>query len=67
MARTCCALHAYSEAEDYYGRAYSILSDSLGAEHQTVLDTMSEHASVLIALSRFTHAEQVYRTVLDLR
>ncbi len=67
MARTCCSLHAYSEAEDYYGRAYSILSDSLGAEHSLVLDTMTDHAGVLIALSRFTHAEQVYRTVLDMR
>lgn len=67
MARTCCSLHAYSEAEDYYGRAYSILSDSLGANHPRVLDTMTEHAGVLIALSRFNHAEQVYRTVLDMR
>ena len=67
MARTCCLLHAYAEAEDHYGRAYGILSDSLGAEHLMVLDTMLEHAGVLIALSRFTHAEQVFRTVLDMR
>ena len=67
LARTCCALHAYSEAEDYYGRAYGIQSDALGEEHSTVLDTMAEHAGVLITLSRFAHAEQVYRTVLELR
>ncbi len=67
IARTCGLLHAYSEAEDYYGRAYGILTDSLSAEHRMVLDTMTEHAGVLIALSRFSHAEQVYRTVLDMR
>ena len=67
MARTCCLLHSYAEAEDFYGRAYSIYSDSLGSEHALVLDTMTEHAGVLIALSRFTHAEQVYRTVMDMR
>ena len=67
LAKTHCKLHKYPAAEDFYGRAYAIQSDLLGLEHPEVLLTMTAHASVLLILNRFAHAEEVYMTVLDMR
>lgn len=67
LGKTHCALYKYPQAEDFYGRAYAIQSDALGSEHPEVLRTMTAHASVLLILGRFSHAEEVYRTVLDMR
>lgn len=67
LAKTHCKLYRYPAAEDCYGRAYAIQSEALGSEHPEVLHTMTAHASVLLILGRFAHAEEVYKTVLEMR